>query len=277
MSGDDKFSDEFLNAFVDDQLGADEKSRVYAQLNQDENTKRAVCELRTMHELVQFAYKDLPSAPRHSLGVGRENRLNMAVAASVTLVLGLVIGWVLHQPSARDLAPVAQAQMSAMKAPGQLPSQAVNRPSTQLARAVSVAVPKRAAASDRTVATDNRITKVLVHFNSGRASDAGQILDDLEGMLKIYRASGQIARIELVVNSEGLDLLRVDTSKYTKRILRMQEQYDNLTFVACQNTIDRLKREKGVVAHLLPGVVVIDSGVAQLMRRQHQGWAYIQA
>jgi len=277
MSGDSKFSDEFLNAFVDDQLGADEKSRVYAQLNQDEDTKRQVCELRTMHELVQFAYKDLPGAPRHALGAGRENRLNMAVAASVTLVLGLVIGWILHQPSARDSGPVTQALAPAMKALGQLPSQAVNRPSTPLPPAAAVAEIKRAAVSNRTVATDNRITKVLVHFNSGRTSDGGQILDDLEGMLKIYRATGQIARIELVVNSEGLDLLRADKSKYAKRILRMQEQYDNLTFVACQNTIDRLKREKGVVAHLLPGVVVIDSGVAQLMRRQHQGWAYIQA
>jgi intracellular sulfur oxidation DsrE/DsrF family protein len=47
-------------------------------------------------------------------------------------------------------------------------------------------------------------------------------------------------------------------------------------FEACKNSIDRLRRDKGIVAKLLPGVVVIDSGVAQLMRRQNQGWAYIQ-
>jgi intracellular sulfur oxidation DsrE/DsrF family protein len=47
-------------------------------------------------------------------------------------------------------------------------------------------------------------------------------------------------------------------------------------FVACQNTIDRLKREQGVIAQLLPEAVVIDSAVAQIMRRQQQGWAYIQ-
>ena len=42
-----------------------------------------------------------------------------------------------------------------------------------------------------------------------------------------------------------------------------------------QNTIDRLKREHGITARLLPDVIVIDSGVAQIMRRQQQGWAYI--
>jgi hypothetical protein len=47
-------------------------------------------------------------------------------------------------------------------------------------------------------------------------------------------------------------------------------------FVACQNTIDRLKSERGISAKLLPEAVVIDSAVAQIMRRQQQGWAYIQ-
>jgi len=56
----------------------------------------------------------------------------------------------------------------------------------------------------------------------------------------------------------------------------MQKEYHGLTFVACQNTIDRYQQELGLTAKLLPGVITIDSGVAQIMRRQHQGWAYLQ-
>ena len=56
----------------------------------------------------------------------------------------------------------------------------------------------------------------------------------------------------------------------------MQQKYPNLVFVACQNTIDRLNKEHGIRAQLIEGVMVIDSGVAQIMRRQQQGWAYIQ-
>ncbi len=57
----------------------------------------------------------------------------------------------------------------------------------------------------------------------------------------------------------------------------MLREYDNLQFVACQNTIDQLKRDRGVTARLLPGVIVTDSGVAEIMRRQREGWVYIRA
>jgi intracellular sulfur oxidation DsrE/DsrF family protein len=81
--------------------------------------------------------------------------------------------------------------------------------------------------------------------------------------------------VEVVINGEGLNLVRTDVTAFADRIARMQKQYGNLVFAACQNTMERLKREQGIDARLLPGVTVIDSGVAQLMRRQQQGWAYI--
>ncbi len=104
-----------------------------------------------------------------------------------------------------------------------------------------------------------------------------ETLDDAEDLLKYYRASNQHAQIEIVTNGSGLDLLRADTSPYPERVQRMLKDYDNLTFVACQNTMDRVSREQGTAARLLPGVVLIDSGVAQIMRRQQQGWAYIRS
>jgi intracellular sulfur oxidation DsrE/DsrF family protein len=70
-------------------------------------------------------------------------------------------------------------------------------------------------------------------------------------------------------------MLRVGASPYPHRVQRMMQEYDNLSFVACQNTVDRLKRERGIIARLSPGVVVIDFGVAEIMRRQQEGWPYI--
>jgi len=80
----------------------------------------------------------------------------------------------------------------------------------------------------------------------------------------------------VVTNGDGLNLLLSDKSPYAQRIHQMQSEYKNLTFVACQNTIDRFQRDLGLTVKLLPGVVITDSGVAQIMRRQHQGWAYLQ-
>lgn len=134
---------------------------------------------------------------------------------------------------------------------------------------LNVAMPQGAPASD--VAA-----KVLFHVSDSDEKHLETVLDDVEDLMKFYRRSHQKARVEVITNGGGLSLLIAGISPYAERISQMQKKYDGLTFVACQNTIDRFQQELGFSAKLLPGVVVIDSGVAQIMRRQHQGWAYIQ-
>lgn len=55
-----ELSDEFINAFVDDQLIPEEKARVYAQAACDEAFNRRVCELRKIRDLIRLAYRELP-------------------------------------------------------------------------------------------------------------------------------------------------------------------------------------------------------------------------
>ena len=128
----------------------------------------------------------------------------------------------------------------------------------------------------RTFVYSNQPSKVLIHIARDEASQLGEALNEVESLLRHYRDTRQNARVEVVINGKGLELVRIDTSAFAERIQKLQSEFDNLTFAACQNTIDRLKREQGIIVRLLPGVVVIDSGVAELTRRQNQGWAYIQ-
>ena len=241
MSREQKFSDEFLNAFVDDQLTPDEKSRVYPQITGDETLSREVCELRKLRDLVRLAYKDVEPSATVSGALPRQ-RLSLGMAAAVALILSGVVGWVLHD----RVAPTGANTY--VGTPSQLPTPTPGEP-----------------------------VKIVVHLSEDAPEHVRQVLDDVEGLLRLYRSNQQQARIEVVMNGDGLSLVRTDTSAAPERVRRMQKEYDNLSFVACQNAIDRLKRDKGIVAQLLPGVVVTDSGMAQLMRRQHQGWAYIQA
>lgn len=118
--------------------------------------------------------------------------------------------------------------------------------------------------------------KVLFHLNSAKSDTVIEALAEVESVLQYYKRTGQKAVVEVVANGNGLGLLRRDTTRHAKEIKALQQKYPNLVFVACQNTINRLKREQGITPQLVEGVVVIDSGVAQIMRRQQQGWAYIQ-
>jgi intracellular sulfur oxidation DsrE/DsrF family protein len=47
-----------------------------------------------------------------------------------------------------------------------------------------------------------------------------------------------------------------------------------VTFAACENTMRRMNVTREM---LLPFAVTVDAGVAELVRKQEAGWAYIKA
>ncbi len=261
MNQEQKFSDEFLNAFVDDQLAPEEKGRAYISINNDEALNRQVCELRKMRDLVQFAYKDLPTVAAPG---PRAGRLGANIAAGLILATGVGLGWLLHQPGS---APEQAARVVAPPA---------TVPAPPAATAATAEKPRVAPQPAKPLAVAANEVKVLFHLNSDKPERIQEVLDEAEALLKFYRAAGQIARVQVITNGDGLNLLRTDKSPDPERVRAMLKTYDNLSFAACQNTIDRLKREQGVTAELLPGASVVDSGVAQIILRQQQGWIYIQ-
>lgn len=252
---DNKFSDEFLNAFVDDQLAAEEKARAYLVINSDKALNQRVCELRKIRDLVQLAYKNPPAMETRT--VPRQHRHRRALIAGVMLSLGIALGWALRD---NDL----QSHKS----------QAVTH-----ARAPKVAAPAPAPGKSVTALQSAQRpgeVKIVLHLNRGNTEHMREVLDEAENVLQFYRDANQLARVEIITNGEGLNLLRADKTPYLERISALQKQYNNLVFAACQNTIDRLKREQGIQAQLVPEAIVIDSGVAQIILLQQQGWAYIQ-
>lgn len=301
---DKRFSDEFLNSFVDNQLTPEEKSQAYSEIAHDEAVNRQVCELRKLHDLVQLAYRDVPPPPASgkSSGTPRRSRLRFGVAASILLAVGVTLGMridiprpvtdtaVAHLAPDRPATPDGQRAESAKRPvarPHAVTKVATARPAPAAAvvaaavPAVKPADPEEAALSSYQVPAqaahgDRTTNRVLVHVTNNDPKRLLQALQDIEGLMHYYQDNGQRARVEVVANGPGLDLLRSDTSKFGEQIARLQRQYGDLKFAACQNTIDHVREEQGIKVPLLPGVIVIDSGMAEIMRRQTEGWTYLQ-
>lgn len=238
-------SEELLNAFIDDQLTIEDKAEIYESTLNDKELSDKVCQLRKISGLVRLAYEEVPEPGNkdHTNNTRRSGIRGVAASliAGLAMLMGLVLGW-----NARTGVDYDTVNHSAR---------------AQLVDASGSGVTE---------------IKVLVHLNNNDPERVRNALDEVENLLIHYRKTGQKALVEVIANSSGLDLLRVDVSPFPDRVIRMQNDYRNLKFVACQNTIRRLKLEKGVIAKLIPGTIVIDSGVVQIMRRQHQGWSYIQ-
>ncbi|MHB8415436.1 MAG: hypothetical protein ACYDB1_08655 [Acidiferrobacteraceae bacterium] len=238
------FSEEFLNAFIDNQLEPEEKARAYALLSNDEEFNRRVCELRKVRDLVQLAFKEVAvtrNPGQKTTGRVRGDSRRHALAIGL-LLIGVAIGWGFRTGIS-------------LGSNGSVAGQAV------LHRQAVLRAPGE--------------TKVLFHLNSGRHRRMREVLDEAQNLLRLYHVEKHPAEVEIIANGAGIDLLRVHHSPFAARIQAMHEKYPNLTFAACQDTIDRLISQDNIHPHLLPEATIVPSGVAQIIRLQQRGWTYI--
>lgn len=114
--------------------------------------------------------------------------------------------------------------------------------------------------------------RVVLHIDEADPHKFEQVLKQSERLLDEYRDRG--IQVEILANSAGLDLLRVDTSPYARRIAGILSRHDNFRLVACDNAVRRL-RETGVTPVFFEGTQTGESAVEHAIRRLREGWSYI--
>jgi len=86
----------------------------------------------------------------------------------------------------------------------------------------------------------------------------------------VQRALGRDkVQIEIVAYGPGIGMLRMESEAGN----RVEEAIaSGVKIVACENTMDGMKLHKG---DMLDGIGYIRAGVVELMKREHEGYAYI--
>lgn len=234
-----------LNAFIDGELSADQQAELLEAMRDDPELARQVCGLGQLKAQLRLAYAQ-PPRPQRRAAVKAMASWRAIAASTALLAVGLVSGWLLHAGVPQWNAQGNRLVMLDPEGRGQAPASA-----------------------------EEEETRIVFHLTNPDQTVAGDLLDDVEGMLLAFEADGRPLRVEIVSHSEGLDLLRERLSQHRERIHELAGRHANLTFVACRNTMDRLRVEHGIEVQLIPDAEVIDSGVNHVVKRQREGWSYI--
>ncbi|ACL71660.1 hypothetical protein [Thioalkalivibrio sulfidiphilus] len=242
----DKPSEEILNAFVDGEFCPEERLATLKQISADEQLSREICDLCQLKEMVNLAYERVPPPPqRHARGRSARGGLLGPAAAAVVMMLSVAgitgVGLSLQEPA----------------------------PQTVRVSAADLSQPLHG--------TVREASRILLHVNTADVERISNMLDEVELLMAAAEQQGVALQIQVVTHGEGLALLREDVSPFPQRVSMLAQRYPAaLSFTACLNTIERLRREENIHVRLLPAAQVINSGVAEVIRRQSQGWAYIQ-
>jgi len=81
-------------------------------------------------------------------------------------------------------------------------------------------------------------------------------------------------QVNVVTSAGGIDLLNKEKSKFLPRINQLSKKYDSLSFIACNATIQRLKREGRSIA-IIDEALVSPTAVQFVVNRLQQGWSYV--
>lgn len=112
--------------------------------------------------------------------------------------------------------------------------------------------------------------RVVFEVNSPGPAAWEQALNNIENMRKAF--APEPVQIEVVCFGKGLDLLLKTDTAYEEHLKNLVA--NGVAVVACQNS---MRRRNVTAGDLLPFAGQVDSGVAEVVRRQESGWSYLKS
>jgi intracellular sulfur oxidation DsrE/DsrF family protein len=238
MSNPDLISEEQLNALLDHELDAEERAQVMVAIDQNPALQARYNELRHLKYLLVTAYRDIP-LDRPSIGRrwNLANHYRAGFASAALILLGIIIGWSIN---------------AYMDEASDLKFQYVEKLDTS------------------TINGD----KILLHINTNDANRVRASLQWAENLLKYSRTNHTRLDLEIVVNAEGLNILRVE-SPYAHKIATLTKEFENIKFLACGIAKQNATFREDKAIKLLPQARDIPAALDQILTRLQEGWTYL--
>jgi hypothetical protein len=117
--------------------------------------------------------------------------------------------------------------------------------------------------------------RIVFHVDENDPKKMNITLNNAANLNKYYQDKGEEAQIEIVTYGPGLMMLHARKSPVKGRIASFAQNFDNVSFKACANTMRKMRKKTGKEVPLLPQAEVVPSGVMHLVKRQEEGWSYI--
>jgi hypothetical protein len=122
---------------------------------------------------------------------------------------------------------------------------------------------------------DDGVHRVVIQVNANDPTLMALALNNAANINKYYMDEGEEVEIEVVTFGPGLSMLIADTSPVKDRIANLAQNFDNISYKACANTIKGMAAKSGKDIELLEAAEIVPSGVIHIMHRQEEGWSYI--
>ena len=143
------------------------------------------------------------------------------------------------------------------------------------AQIATPAAPTKQATAQKRAAADKKLHNLVLQVNTNDPAMMNLALNNATNVAQYYKDLGEKVSIEVVTFGPGLHMLRDDTSPVKARIEMLALSTPEISFKACGNTQENMRKAEGKDIPIIPQAQVVKSGVVRVMELQEQGWSYV--
>jgi intracellular sulfur oxidation DsrE/DsrF family protein len=124
-------------------------------------------------------------------------------------------------------------------------------------------------------AAEKKQHKLSLHVDQNDPAVMRLALGNSRNAHELFTSMGEDVAIEIVCYSQGLHMLRDDTSPVKEEIRATRAKVPQIAFSACNNTKRAMEKTEGKTIPIIQEAVVVPAGIVRLVELQEQGFKYV--
>jgi uncharacterized protein len=128
---------------------------------------------------------------------------------------------------------------------------------------------------DKPAEEKHRPHRLILQVNTNDPAAMNLALNNAMNVVQYYKDRGEKVAVEVITFGPGLNMLREDTSPVKARIETMALSTPEVSFKACGNTQQNMRKAENKDISIIPQAQVVTSGVVRVMELEEQGWTYV--
>ena len=117
--------------------------------------------------------------------------------------------------------------------------------------------------------------KLALQISDNDPEKMNAVLNVAANVSKYYSDKGEEVDIQIVAFNAGLHMLRDDTSPVKPRLKSFKEGMPNVSFMACENTLEAMMRKEGKEQALVDNAERVMAGVVTLIEHGEKSWTIV--
>ena len=117
--------------------------------------------------------------------------------------------------------------------------------------------------------------KLALQISDNDPGKMNAVLNVAANVSKYYSDKGDEVEVEIVAFNAGLHMLRDDTSPVKERLASFKQGMPNVSFMACENTLEAMTKTEGKEPPLVDNATRVPAGIVTLIELGEKGWTIV--